>query len=247
MYCSNKITSLFSLITWTSRTISVFVCLFSPFLCRLCLSWSVIWLSRGENHLMCLFIDSSMKPGEIPWGESGAKYVVESTGVFLSVEKASVCIQTNTHTHTHFQKLIHRQLDCPISYLCPLFSWPITGSHPGWSSACGCIRPLTWCSNVCHGSQWGQIWPHLHENRQVTYLWSWMCIRCTFLIFTNIFIDLGGAVSLCTFMCGENWIQYLIVTVSVFLLKAMPPVPPTAWPPWLKSSMITLALRRLSW
>ncbi|XP_033014063.1 glyceraldehyde-3-phosphate dehydrogenase, testis-specific isoform X1 [Lacerta agilis] len=31
----------------------------------------------------------SMKPNEIPWGEAGALYVVESTGVFLSVEKAS--------------------------------------------------------------------------------------------------------------------------------------------------------------
>jgi len=34
-----------------------------------------------------------MKPAEIPWGEAGAKYVVESTGVFLSVEKASLHLQ----------------------------------------------------------------------------------------------------------------------------------------------------------
>ncbi|XP_074510900.1 glyceraldehyde-3-phosphate dehydrogenase 2 [Sebastes fasciatus] len=34
-----------------------------------------------------------MKPAEIPWGVAGAKYVVESTGVFLSVEKASSHIQ----------------------------------------------------------------------------------------------------------------------------------------------------------
>uniref|UniRef100_A0A667XKN6 Glyceraldehyde-3-phosphate dehydrogenase n=1 Tax=Myripristis murdjan TaxID=586833 RepID=A0A667XKN6_9TELE len=34
-----------------------------------------------------------MKPSEIPWGDSGAMYVVESTGVFLSVEKASAHIQ----------------------------------------------------------------------------------------------------------------------------------------------------------
>uniref|UniRef100_A0A8C5GFP3 Glyceraldehyde-3-phosphate dehydrogenase n=1 Tax=Gouania willdenowi TaxID=441366 RepID=A0A8C5GFP3_GOUWI len=34
-----------------------------------------------------------MKPAEIPWGISGAKYVVESTGVFLSVEKASAHIK----------------------------------------------------------------------------------------------------------------------------------------------------------
>ncbi|XP_067874721.1 glyceraldehyde-3-phosphate dehydrogenase 2 [Heterodontus francisci] len=34
-----------------------------------------------------------MKPAEIPWGESGALYIVESTGVFLSVEKASLHLQ----------------------------------------------------------------------------------------------------------------------------------------------------------
>ncbi|PWA33736.1 hypothetical protein CCH79_00007410 [Gambusia affinis] len=34
-----------------------------------------------------------MKPAEIPWGSSGAKYVVESTGVFLSLEKANAHIQ----------------------------------------------------------------------------------------------------------------------------------------------------------
>ncbi|KAJ4930790.1 hypothetical protein JOQ06_025098 [Pogonophryne albipinna] len=34
-----------------------------------------------------------MKPQEIPWGKAGAKYVVESTGVFLSVDKASSHIQ----------------------------------------------------------------------------------------------------------------------------------------------------------
>ncbi|XP_018582440.1 glyceraldehyde-3-phosphate dehydrogenase 2 isoform X1 [Scleropages formosus] len=34
-----------------------------------------------------------MKPAEIPWGEAGAQYVVESTGVFLSIEKASAHLQ----------------------------------------------------------------------------------------------------------------------------------------------------------
>uniref|UniRef100_A0A7M4EJP6 Glyceraldehyde-3-phosphate dehydrogenase n=1 Tax=Crocodylus porosus TaxID=8502 RepID=A0A7M4EJP6_CROPO len=34
-----------------------------------------------------------MKPSEIPWGEAGALYVVESTGVFLSVDKASTHLQ----------------------------------------------------------------------------------------------------------------------------------------------------------
>lgn len=34
-----------------------------------------------------------MKPAEIPWGSAGAKYVVESTGVFLSLEKANLHLQ----------------------------------------------------------------------------------------------------------------------------------------------------------
>ncbi|XP_075763332.1 glyceraldehyde-3-phosphate dehydrogenase, testis-specific isoform X1 [Pelodiscus sinensis] len=34
-----------------------------------------------------------MKPSEIPWGDAGALYVVESTGVFLSIDKASAHIQ----------------------------------------------------------------------------------------------------------------------------------------------------------
>ena len=30
-----------------------------------------------------------MKPDEIPWGASGADYVVESTGVFTTIDKAN--------------------------------------------------------------------------------------------------------------------------------------------------------------
>uniref|UniRef100_A0A8B9T5Z0 glyceraldehyde-3-phosphate dehydrogenase (phosphorylating) n=2 Tax=Anatinae TaxID=2068716 RepID=A0A8B9T5Z0_ANAPL len=33
-----------------------------------------------------------MKPSEIPWGDAGALYVVESTGVFLTVDKASASV-----------------------------------------------------------------------------------------------------------------------------------------------------------
>uniref|UniRef100_A0A3B1KLD9 glyceraldehyde-3-phosphate dehydrogenase (phosphorylating) n=1 Tax=Astyanax mexicanus TaxID=7994 RepID=A0A3B1KLD9_ASTMX len=42
---------------------------------------------------LVFFLLLSMKPAEIPWGDAGAVYVVESTGVFLSVEKASSHIQ----------------------------------------------------------------------------------------------------------------------------------------------------------
>ncbi|KAG5855923.1 hypothetical protein ANANG_G00002140 [Anguilla anguilla] len=44
-----------------------------------------------DNHVISVF--QCMKPAEIPWGNAGAMYVVESTGVFLSVEKASSHIQ----------------------------------------------------------------------------------------------------------------------------------------------------------
>uniref|UniRef100_H2V5I4 glyceraldehyde-3-phosphate dehydrogenase (phosphorylating) n=1 Tax=Takifugu rubripes TaxID=31033 RepID=H2V5I4_TAKRU len=44
-----------------------------------------------DDHTISVF--KCMKPAEIPWGSAGARYVVESTGVFLSTEKASAHIQ----------------------------------------------------------------------------------------------------------------------------------------------------------
>jgi glyceraldehyde-3-phosphate dehydrogenase/erythrose-4-phosphate dehydrogenase len=35
---------------------------------------------------------SERDPKAIPWGKAGAEYVVESTGVFTTIEKASVSI-----------------------------------------------------------------------------------------------------------------------------------------------------------
>ncbi|KAL8220141.1 UNVERIFIED_CONTAM: Glyceraldehyde-3-phosphate dehydrogenase 2 [Gekko kuhli] len=43
-----------------------------------------------NGHKISVF--QCMKPNEIPWGEAGALYVVESTGVFLTVDKASAHI-----------------------------------------------------------------------------------------------------------------------------------------------------------
>mgnify|MGYP001550465104 CR=1 FL=1 len=36
-------------------------------------------------------------PAEIPWGANGAEYVVESTGVFTTTEKAGVSSSTLVH------------------------------------------------------------------------------------------------------------------------------------------------------
>ena len=40
-----------------------------------------------------MYLSASMKPSEIPWGASGAEYVVESTGVFTTIDKANAHIQ----------------------------------------------------------------------------------------------------------------------------------------------------------
>lgn len=50
-----------------------------------------------------------MKPSEIPWGSAGAEYVVESTGVFLSIEKANVNRCKNARTHTNTETQMHTQ------------------------------------------------------------------------------------------------------------------------------------------
>lgn len=38
-------------------------------------------------------------PANIKWGDAGATYVVESTGVFTTIEKASVCSHYISHKH----------------------------------------------------------------------------------------------------------------------------------------------------
>uniref|UniRef100_A0A671WGU5 Glyceraldehyde-3-phosphate dehydrogenase n=1 Tax=Sparus aurata TaxID=8175 RepID=A0A671WGU5_SPAAU len=54
-------------------------------------------VSEEDGKLMvdgnAIAVYQCMKPAEIPWGDAGAKYVVESTGVFLSVDKANAHIQ----------------------------------------------------------------------------------------------------------------------------------------------------------
>lgn len=46
----------------------------------------VISLGKSTYHIA---VHNSKDPAEIPWGADGAQYVVESTGVFTTVEKAS--------------------------------------------------------------------------------------------------------------------------------------------------------------
>lgn len=49
----------------------------------------------GEMLNVCVYI-MFRNPEEIPWGETGAEYIVESTGVFTDKDKAAahlkVCI-----------------------------------------------------------------------------------------------------------------------------------------------------------
>ncbi|PAV55620.1 hypothetical protein WR25_09944 [Diploscapter pachys] len=42
---------------------------------------------NGQEHRIKVF--NSKDPAEIAWGEAGADYVVESTGVFTTIDKAS--------------------------------------------------------------------------------------------------------------------------------------------------------------
>ncbi|KAG0313944.1 hypothetical protein BGZ97_009749, partial [Linnemannia gamsii] len=41
-----------------------------------------------DGHKIAVY--DKRNPDEIPWGEKGAEYVVESTGVFTTIEKASL-------------------------------------------------------------------------------------------------------------------------------------------------------------
>merc|ERR1712002_143812 len=50
-------------------------------------------VSKGDGCLMVdgkkIVVFNSMNPAEIPWSQAGAEYIVESTGVFTTIDKAS--------------------------------------------------------------------------------------------------------------------------------------------------------------
>lgn len=45
-----------------------------------------LWAYSNKNNVG---VASVRNPDEIPWGETGAEYIVESTGVFTEKEKAA--------------------------------------------------------------------------------------------------------------------------------------------------------------
>lgn len=68
-------------------------------------------LSLSTRHLLsqpiliCTFCSPhvSRDPSQIPWGQVGADYVVESTGVFTTVEKVSQILYFVFRAHTRLQ------------------------------------------------------------------------------------------------------------------------------------------------
>lgn len=124
------------------------------------------WSTSCTEHALLPFLPPpfplSMKPAEIPWGDAGALYVVESTGVFLSIEKASVRLTSTRRCQKTFTTT---SVSSPwITRVCA-FS---TGSLAGRSQACGSLCPLPWRPHVCHGCQRGQVRPLQHDHRQVS-------------------------------------------------------------------------------
>ena len=87
-------------------------------------------------------------PNAIPWKEAGADYVVESTGVFTTTEKASAHFSgqhlSSFTISENFRIII---IDININLVqktCFSSRWGKEGDH---------ICSIGGCANVCHGSE----------------------------------------------------------------------------------------------
>ena len=67
------------------------------------------------RELICLWLLVYRNPEEIPWGETGAEYVVESTGVFTDKDKAAA------HLKVAFYSVSESNLIAKSFNLCFIF------------------------------------------------------------------------------------------------------------------------------
>ena len=67
------------------ENMSITVPFFFKYFCVCILSFKALGTLNWQVSSKPLFRD----PAEIPWGDYGAEYVVESSGVFTTIEKAS--------------------------------------------------------------------------------------------------------------------------------------------------------------
>lgn len=199
-----------------------------------------IWVSFLST---CCVSPASMKPTEIPWGQAGAKYVVESTGVFLSVEKASVSTVASTLTKTNpdfrnglfpFAYLTSFSRSCQIRPTC----------RAALSvSLCPPLHPMPQCLSweSTRTNMTPPAWPSSGNMKSPLYIYSERSLICR--IWFDFCYDL-----LSLFVISQFGINQVLSNLSsnLFVL-AMPPAPPTAWLLWPKLSTTTSALRRLLW
>lgn len=185
------------------------------------------------------FSDSSKNPAEIPWEATGAVYIVESTGVFLSKEKASVC--TRKHAYTFREASTQ---NASVFLPLPFVSLGQSQAHiKAGAKRVVVSAPSPDAPMFVMGVNEDEYDPaNMTIVRLDTIDWIFIVVFCNV-----ISMFLKDKMDKLPFVCETYWLYTSLVLSNVCLLLAMPPVPPTAWLPWPKSSILTLALRRLSW